>query len=475
MAVGLALAVAVTAPLASTGRRRAQPARRAASAAPRGACPPAAPRVLFPQSSPFRRSGPGAVLWGGTAWMGRCATPAGPSGVLIAPILDSDELGPPRALGSAVLASAAAVATTQGQILAAVGLGPVGAGALAPALTEGRADGAFSVPRPLSGAAGAVAGAVGYLGDVALASVTSSSSPRQGSRQSIVLAQQRHFAATPSVRGRYALVAAPVSALDVALDYRSDALLTWAQSGRLRARFVPAIGPPGPIQTLGFSGSSPSLSAVVSDDGRAIVAWVSERPPGAGRPATAHVYLSVSGPGVRFSSAPRLLERFREPPGDSLPLTALQLVRLSTEAVTLAWTGVGSGGHSVVRIAPVGLGGPGPVTVLSDPGSDAALGALGPGPRGDAVVVWTVADPTGPPGRAKIEAQRLTPSFTRPQIGARQTLAGPGPHSHPAAAIDPASDRALVIWTAGDEQSGLGHALLDPVPAVTAAAAAPGT
>jgi hypothetical protein len=69
------------------------------------------------------------------------------------------------------------------------------------------------------------------------------------------------------------------SALTGALDYRSDALLVWAASGGVYAREVVAqSGAAGPVSRLGSSPADPELRALVSDDGRAIVAWRSQTP-----------------------------------------------------------------------------------------------------------------------------------------------------------------------------------------------------
>lgn len=426
-------------------------------------CADSAPRVVFPQSSPFRRSGVGAVLWQGISQARGCAPSHAP---MLAPVTNGDLLASPRPLSGAAAHLAAAAATARGQVIAA--LQPTGRdGASMPTLTEAPADRSFPEPRALVGGLGpAPATATGYLGDVAVAWVAASPRPRADHGARIALDVQRYFAGAPVPRGRYAIGAGAVSDLGVTLDYRTDALLTWVQSGRLLARFVSATGPARAIQTLGSQIAS-EPAALVSDDGHAIVAWV-RRSPAAGRAAhNAYVYLSISGADARFGP-PRLVERFSEPSA-SAPSPNVALVRLSTESVTMAWSGRAVSGRYVVRSASVGLSGLGPTTTLSDPHADAVLATLAAGPRADALAVWS--GPSGAPGRTSVAGRLFVPSFKRDLLGPMMNLAAPGPYADPAGAFDPASDRALVAWRAQDTASGVRYALVAPLGARSASSA----
>ena len=82
------------------------------------------------------------------------------------------------------------------------------------------------------------------------------------------------------------------------------------------------------------------------------MAWRSQSVAPGGAPTTT-IELSISGSGLAFG-APRVLERFRDLGGFVPPAGSLRLLRLSSEAVMIAWTGVDSG-HYVVRASPVSL------------------------------------------------------------------------------------------------------------------------
>ncbi|MGO9321313.1 MAG: hypothetical protein ACLQBY_11010, partial [Solirubrobacteraceae bacterium] len=235
----------------------------------------------------------------------------------------------------------------------------------------------------------------------------------------------------------------PVQALTLAMDYRSEVLAVWVQGAAIYARVVPNRGAAHPIQRLAPVGSDVEIAAVLSDDGRAIVAWSEQR---GGETA---VYVDRSAAGVRFRD-PELLERFRDPDGLPPPAASPSLVRLSTESVMLAWAG-SAGGRWVVRAAPVDLNGVGAITTIAAPGADALLAHLAAGPEGDALVLWTEPLPTaaGPPDMARqaIFAARGFDAYqARTVFGQPEQVAPPAPVSDPTVAIDPGSDRAVAAW-----------------------------
>ncbi len=356
-----------------------------------GPCPASeAPLVVFPSDSPAHATGPGAIVWDATSGC------AGGEGAQVA------RLGSGDVPGVSTMPHAADGRALRLRGLLAASGGPYGriviAGSPAPSqdeLTEGSALGPFVASTAGSGesalgpfsapAAGSTepapaALATAYLGDVALASPFYT---RGG--EGVRLRVQRHRAQTfarsiavsAGSRGR-------VTALTVALDYRSDALVVWRQGESIYARDLPASGRTrAAIQRLGpAAGPTSRIAALLSDDNRGIVAWSVQSG------GETSVYIDLSATGVRFG-APRLLERFTgpaplAPPEGSSP----RLVRLSSESVMLSWTGFDGSGWSV-RSAAIDLNGLGPVSTISPPGRIAVLAALAPGPDGEALALWT--------------------------------------------------------------------------------------
>jgi hypothetical protein len=412
-------------------------------------CPAgAAAQVVFPSDSPSHGTGAGAIVWSASS---HCP---GGEGARVAALSGEDEplaqatphtaAGRPIAPLGALLASGA----PHGQILIAGSApGSPGAGLL----IQGAAGGPFAALQPAAGAAAPMALATGYLGDVALAAppagVASTRSGEGASHEPAGLnVHVERFFAHAFVRNvaGHSVDAAPVQALTLAMDFRSEVLAVWVQGGTIYARLLPNKGAARPIQRLASVGSHVQISAVLSDDERAIVAWSEQR-----GEQTA-VYLDRSAPGVHFG-APQLLERVRDPDGSSAPAASPSLVRLSSESVMLAWAGAAAG-HWVVRGAPVDLGGIGDVnTIAAPPGTDALLARLAAGPVGDALVLWTEPLPTaaGPPDMARqaiFAARGFGPYLAHTSFGPPEQLAPPAPVSDPTVAFDPDSDRAVAVW-----------------------------
>jgi hypothetical protein len=279
---------------------------------------------------------------------------------------------------------------------------------------------------------------VGYLGDIAVVFPV-----HERAGWDLALRVKRHYSTTFSPLRLLPAGPDPVSALAVALDYRSDILLVWAASGGVYAREVDQSGAARPVSRLGSSAADPEPRALISDDGRAIVAWRSQLPAPRGESST-KLELSVSGPGIRFG-VPRVLEWFRDPPGLSPAPGSLRLVRLSSEAVMLAWTGVQAGRY-VVRASPVSLrrGAWAPVTISSSWPADAMLTELVPGPNAEALALWTSTPrlPSGAWNTARRTIMAAQGHFVWPgkvAFGLPETISPPGPDGLPAVAttIDP--------------------------------------
>ena len=354
------------------------------------------------------------------------------------------------------------------------------------ALAEGQAAGVFGEARPLGGPAAPVAVSSAYLGDVAIASPV-----RTRTGWAIAVRVQRHYSESPAPPRMVPVGASPVEAVAATMDYRAEVLLVWASGGAVYARELSPAGALGPAQRLGsfaVGSPDPELRALLSDDGRAIVAWRSQSAAPGGLQNTT-IELNISGSGLTFG-APRLLERFHDLGGFVPPTGSLRLLRLSSEAVMIAWTGV-DGGRYVVRASPVSLrrGAWAPV-VISGLGSaggqaganrtpttggqtgadrasagDAVLADIAAGPDAEAFALWRTAPSlaNGAPGRAGSDSWAIRAarghyaghgevSFAAPEL-----VASPGLNGPPAVAVDPTSGRALAAWVTLAGGGGMGR------------------
>ncbi len=412
------------------------------------ACPAApAARVVFPSDSPSQATGAGAIVWSASA---SCPGGAGARVAAIgagdlpgAPSIPRTAAGQPLVPHGALLASGA----PHGQIAIAGSSPQAASDGL---VIQGAAGGPFAALQPSEGSSAPMALATGYLGDVALAAPPAGGgsgrrdSPAGPHTDALNVHVERFFAHA-FVRNLTADTAGtgPLQALTLALDYRSEVLAVWAQEDAIYARVVPNRGDPRPLQRLASVGPRPEITAVISDDQRAIVAWSEQLG------SETAVFIDRSAAGVRFG-APELLERFRDPDGLPSPAASPRLVRLSSESVMLAWAG-STEGHWVVRTAPVTLRGVGSVATIAAPGTDALLADLVAGPDADALVLWTEPLPTaaGPPDmeRQALFAARGFDGYHEHTIfGEPELLAPPAPVSDATAALDPASDRAVAVW-----------------------------
>jgi hypothetical protein len=436
-----AAAAAAEAPTPAPGPLWSAPAQLAPCAA-------RAPlRVVFPSDSPTHATGAGAVVWANGA---RCA---GGEGTRIAAVGAGDVPSGPGGEGaSAGRRGVPPVLALRGAIAAGAPHGQVVLAGLssqrgAAQLIEGVAGSPLSALGVGDDAQAPLALTSAYLGDVAFAAAG------PGASGGLRVRIERYFARAYGpwvtvVRG------GAVSAPTLALDYRTDLLVVWEQAGALLARDLPASGAPAPVQRLGAAGADVRVSALRSDDNRAIVAW-SER-----RGATTSVYMDQSATAVRFGP-PRLLERVRDADGLPAPAASPTLVRLRSEGVMLAWAGA-QHGRWALRLAPIDQHGLRSIATLAAPGADALLAGLAPGPDGGALALWSQPAPR-PDGAPDVHAQALLaapasdsyPGLTR--LGAPETLASPGPVEDAAVAFDPGSGRALAVWRAGSR--GLSYAI----------------
>lgn len=393
------------------------------------------PRVVFPESAPDARSGPGAIVWLGTA------CPSGPA-TLDAAVLSADSPRPPASLTTTPLDRFAALAgTTHGQLVAVAGA--VGR----PVLGEGRATRGFATLKPLRGHDSLIATQTGVLGDVDVATVR-----RTATGYAIEIRAQRHyqhhFGRTVAIR---AGPAAP-SALAIGMDYRANRLIVWDERGELYARYITNKNHVKARQTLGPAGYAPRLATVLSDDDRAFVIWTNEPPRGTA--GSAKVLLAHSAIGPRFHGY-RTLASFPESATLRLGAGAVGAERLSGEGVALLWpTLTQSGNLALDAAAAVSNGKVRAPNVVSLAGEDVRLGAVATGPDNELVALVEVAPRTGAGFDANHQAiYAIRSNVVRDPgglgFGALTELAPPGPNSAPAVAIDPANDHALAAWQTG--------------------------
>ena len=390
-----------------------------------------AARAVFPSDSPSHGTGAGAIVFSASV-----GCPGGP-GARVAALHAGDAPGGPRAPRET---SGRQIAPRGALLASGAPLGSILIAGSRPAVPseelviQGPAAGPFSVLHREPGAARAIAR--GYLGDVALASASS--------EQSISVQLERFFKtglAAP-IRTAPAGSAAPAPPT-LALDYRTDMLALWPAHGVLYARFLPTHHAPAPVQRLAPIYPGAHVAALLSDDGRAIVAW-SER-----RAGQESVYVDISGKGVRFN-APSLVDRFAVPDALQNPGASPLLIRLSSEGVVMAWAGA-EAARWAVHVAPVELSGVRPAATIASPGRDVLLEDIAPGPQGELLVLWgePEAGPVGaayPSRTALYAAPGLQAYPERISFGEAEQVSSPEPAADASVAIDPDSGRALALW-----------------------------
>lgn len=430
------------------------------------------PQVAFPSEGATTPTGEGAISW--LSRSAPCASGPGRSaqwGVSMAALGQADRAQSARVRSLEIRPglSLAAVGANLGRIALAAGDTSRTAAGGAIALSQGRASDPSAWSHPLARSAPPLALARAYLGDVAVAGVAPG--------PSIVVRVERHSEREFGPPRSIPIGAGVVTALTLAMDYRSDVLLAWQQDRSIYACLLRASGRIEPCRRAGPSAPYPQLEAVVSDNDHGMLAWSSSELRKGFVPRT-RIELSLSAAGVRFRE-PRLLASFADPERVGLCPGSIALVRLSTENVMLAWT-VAEHGHYLIRAVPPVFAFSKPATLLSDPRSQAILADLAPGPAGEAVALWRtaprLADGALNMRRAELWAARTSiVPHARVVLRDAEMIAPSGPNLAPAVAVDPANDRAVAAWVLGGAQRkieyavGAGSAAYRPRAAIAAA------
>ena len=407
------------------------------------------PLVAFPSQGPSIPAGAGAIVW--AAPSGSCsgaeARTHGEWALSVAAIGAGDVPAPARSqpLGTSRAPSLSAVGAGLGRLTVLAAAEEPRRTAIAVIGAQGRA-GAKRWSQLATRSSSAPALARAYLGDVAIAAA------RSGRRLDVRV--QRHNSREWGATRSIPLSPGPVTALTATMDYRADVLLAWQQNGAVYAHMLRISGRSDPTQRLGPSGPDPQLQAVVSDNSHGMVAWSTTD-----TRASTRVYLSLSRAGVRFPP-PRLLAEFADPLRIGSRAGSLQIQRLSTENVMLAWT-VAENGHYEVRAAPAVFAGSRPSTLLTDPASQAALAGLAPGGAHEAIALWSAAPASAAAGSGAsgLWAARLYIRHSAVLSEAPQRIAAGGPILAPAVAVDPANDRAVAAWRRRGSRDRIEYAL----------------
>ncbi len=105
-----------------------------------------------------------------------------------------------------------------------------------------------------------------------------------------------------------------------------------------------------------------------------------------------------------------------------------------------------------MRVAPIDQHGLRTISVLPAPAGGALLDAIAPGPRGEAVVLWTAIASTPPaaPSALAMAARGLAQPGGVMAFGAPETLGPAAPAAAGSLAVGPGDDRAVAAWRAPD-------------------------
>ena len=252
---------------------------------------------------------------------------------------------------------------------------------------------------------------------------------------------------------------------DVAVNDRGDVLVTWRRpvdgtTGEvdINARLRTAGGRLGSVRRIGGDSTATGLSAGLGDDRRAVVAW-SHQALSEGEAGGAIVRAAAAPAGGRFGRA-RVLETVRV--NRYIGGVGVRAAVARDGRPIVAWTGVLSG-RFVVRAASVEGSRVGPAQLVSDPAQETVLSDLATGPRGEAVFIG-LQGPRGDdsPGPVSLVAAARAPGAAA--FGAPEVIEGPGRYVDPRAAFDPATGRAVVVWTDFGRGAAITSASREPLP-----------
>ncbi len=434
-----------------------------------------APQVAFPSEAPTLPTGQGAIVWAQEPALCGGSPPGVPPSfnLMVAPIGASER---PAAASSVTVPGAftgelAAVGADFGQVAIAAGARGEGvAGDSAAEVLQGRA-GRLPGGLEMVGRGLPLVVTRGYLGDVAVASLRSGEIDVWVERW-----DRRGFRPARVVP----VGAGPVTAIALTMDYRSDLLLVWQQSGSIFARVLRGRGSDDPTQRLAPCPPYPQLEALISDNNHGMVAWSSTvEGKGAGSGPVTKTYIEMSGVGVRFGGTPGLVASFGDPAQVGRSEGSLELVRLADENVEMGWTTVEDGRY-VVRAAPAVYATSGSTTLISNPAEDAILADLAAGPDDEAIALWTnrprlqgaASEARARVGaRARVSASGQWDSTSGPDEGSAtvaselwdasttivprdhvvseppEMIAPESPIVSPTVAVDPANDDAVAAWS----------------------------
>jgi hypothetical protein len=421
--LALASAAALAALAADGAVAHAAPGAVWAPPATLAGCARSAPALAFPSDAPARQTGPGAIAWLASAG----CTEGGAPELELSPLGLGAKPGPTIALrlGGSVQTDAAAAPAVVGAPFGEVAVLAPGPGG-ARQLLLGRAGGELRRAVTLPGG-GQAALTRAYLGDVAAA---------VAARGRIRIALVRWFRHEAGPTVAFGIGPAPVTALALAMDYRSEVLVVWQQAGSSYARLVRNTGAVGPLQRVGPAAPRPALQAMLSDNGHGMVAWATAAGSGTGARETA-VKIAFTDAHTRFDAL-RTVATFPDPAAFARRDGALALVRLADENVLLAWT-AREGGHYRVLAGPAVFAGVRPPRTLSASGTDARLEALAPGADGEALAVWDA-------GAGTQSCKLLTAPGDVVLPCTAQQVPGASAAGVDAAAVEPAADRPALAW-----------------------------
>jgi hypothetical protein len=282
--------------------------------------------------------------------------------------------------------------------------------------------------------------AVGERGHVA---VVVRSIPREGSSRIVLLERPAggRFGRAIAVQDPYVCHCYfESSVIAVAIGRRGDLAVAWARGNSIVARVRPAGGRFGPRVRLGRASAATNLELAVSPAGAVWATWFDNPRSSAEGRGPMTVRLAVRPARAQRFLAARVLDRVTR------TWYALgEPVKLALDprgAAFMTWS-TPTGNTPRVRLATAGPRGGGVrVRTLSAPGSQGYAHVIATSRRpGEALVVWGESDEEQ--RRSQTVAQLIAPDG---ELRPAQTVSSSGRSGPPAAAFDPATGRAVILW-----------------------------